>query len=878
MATAQELYLPEDCWESIFKIFFNECGEHNRYLPSLSVLSKQFLSVTGRFQSSLVIFDQTLPFLPSLLQRFINLTSLNLAHITRDRDALLTQISCFTLQVKSLNLSNHASIPANGLQVFSQKITTLTSLICSNIGHIKKSDLYLIAEGFPLLEELDLSLPKDIDFYDDFDINAITLALPKLRKVNLSGNYYINDLSIFYVCRNCEFLEEVVMFNCKNLTDIGIASAIRERPNLMSFSINLSEAMSTSMELMDSLQSLERLSCLDLSFSYISDQLLSSLADKCINLRRLMLRRCTGYSHTGICNLLSMSGFLQHLDLQNAMFLNDYRVAVFSKFLFNLVSINLSHCRRLTESTLFELVENCPSLDEIRMEYTCIGKFGVEKLSSSTDFAHMKMKSLHLAYNPFLNDETIKWFTSICPNLEVLDVSNCSCISEGIVEVLRCCKIMHLNLSSCENVNLHAMNFQVPMLEVLNLSYTRTDDKTLDAISKSCSGLLQLELERCYSITGKGVKQVVEKCTRLKEINLRYCCKVSVGVGLWMGMNGDGVGPVVPSGLIALNDSLRSLKRLSCLELSFSYITNQLLASLADKALNLRRLVLRRCTGYSYTGILYLLSRSRFLQHLDLQNAMFLNDHRVAELSKHLFSLASINLSHCRELTESTLFALVENCPFLDEIRMEDTYIGNPCFHTGCTFSSRTVSAHMEMKSLYLANNTLLNDAIIKLFASICLNLQLLDVNNCSCISDEGIVEVLRSCKIVHLNLSSCPKVNLHRLNFQVPTLEVLKLSMTRIDYRTLYAISKSCSGLQQLNLEECLLVTAKGVKKVIENCTRLKEINLRYCRNTAADVDIWLAMALSRPSLRKIMAPSHFCPRDTKWKPLLDHGCFLSP
>jgi F-box/leucine-rich repeat protein 2/20 len=232
-----------------------------------------------------------------------------------------------------------------------------------------------------------------------------------------------------------------------------------------------------------------------------------------------------------------MSRFLQHLDLQNAMFLNDHRVAELSKYLFSLVSINLSHCRRLTESTLFSLVKNCPFLGEIRMEYTYIGKFGVEKFSSSTDFAHIEMKSLHLAYTPFLNDETIKWFSSICPNLQLLDVSNCTWIStEGIFEVLRCCKIVHLNLSFCRDVNLSGMNFQVPKLEVLNLSFTRIDDKILYAISKSCPGLLQLDLEKCYKITKKGVKQVVKNCTRLKEINLRDCCKVSVGVGLWMGI------------------------------------------------------------------------------------------------------------------------------------------------------------------------------------------------------------------------------------------------------------------------------------------------------------------------------------------------------
>ncbi|PNX77489.1 F-box/LRR protein [Trifolium pratense] len=504
MATREELYLPDDCWESIFKIFLNDCDNNRCFLPSLSVVSKQFLSVTDSCKLSLTISDQTLPLLPRLFQRFTKLTSLDLTGITGDQDALLTQISCFPLQVKSLSVSSNDqwTIPANGLRIFSQKITTLTSLVCSNIFLISKPDLYLVADSFPLLEELELAIK--VDSYDDSEMCGITLALPKLRKVNLSGSYHIYDSSLLHLCKNCEFLEEVVMFHCKNLTAIGIASAIRERPNLRSFSITLSEAMNIGMEMNDSLRSMKRLSCLDLSFSCISDQLLLSLGNKGVYLRRLVLRHCTGYSYTGILYLLSMSCFLQHLDLENATFLNDCRVA---------------------------------KLCEIRMEYTDIGKFGVEKFSSSTDFTHMEMKSLHLANNSFLNDETLKWFASIFPNLQLLDVNKCHCISdEGIVEVLRSCKIVHLNLSSCENVNLHAMNFQVPMLEVLNLSYTRTDDKTLDAISKSCSGLLHLDLEECINVSDMGVKQVIENCTRLKEINLRYCGNMAADVDIWLAM------------------------------------------------------------------------------------------------------------------------------------------------------------------------------------------------------------------------------------------------------------------------------------------------------------------------------------------------------
>jgi len=185
------------------------------------------------------------------------------------------------------------------------------------------------------------------------------------------------------------------------------------------------------------------------------------------------------------------------------------------------------------------------------------------------------------------------------------------------------------------------------------------------------------------------------------------------------------------------------------------------------------------------------------------------------------------------------------------------------------------VNPQMKMKRLHLADNSSLNDKIVKLFASICPNLQLLDLGDCRCIS-KGIIEVLRCCKITQLNLTSCPRVNLDRMRFEVPKLEVLNLSKTKIKDKTLYMISKSCSGLLQLDLEKCYNITEKGAKQVVEKCTRLKEISLRHCANVAVDVDLWMAMVLSRPSLRKIKTPPCFYPSDSKWKPLLNHGCSL--
>jgi hypothetical protein len=112
-------------------------------------------------------------------------------------------------------------------------------------------------------------------------------------------------------------------------------------------------------------------------------------------------------------------------------------------------------------------------------------------------------------------------FASIFPNLQLLDLSSCNDISEGICQLLRkCSKIRHLNLADCSGVKLHGLNFVVPKLEVLNLSDTNVDDETLYVISKSCCGLLQLFHENCQCVTDKGVKHVIEKCTKLRKISV----------------------------------------------------------------------------------------------------------------------------------------------------------------------------------------------------------------------------------------------------------------------------------------------------------------------------------------------------------------------
>jgi F-box/leucine-rich repeat protein 2/20 len=519
-----DFYLPVECWECIIGFLKHE----NRSLKSLSVVCKQFHTITNHLRFSLTICNQTIPFLHLLFRRFTNLTSLNLSRLDcNNLDSLLCEISCFPLKLTSLNLSHNRGIPANGLRAFTKKITTLTSLTCSKMSYINITDIFLISDCFPLLEVLDLSDPYTYKRHQD--VEHLSFTFFKLRKVNLSG--FDNKL-LFRLFKNCKLLEEAIMLNCYGITFDDVASALRERPTLksLSFSNNYGQAVEGGEEsyitsqFITSLVSLKYLTCFDLLSSNISDELLFSIANKGLPLTRLVLQDCAGYSYSGIFYLLSKCRHCQHLDLENAVFLTDKHVVELSLFLGDLVSINLSRCSSLTISAFFALIKSCPSLSDIQMENTNIGKMSPESSISLMDFTpHPQLKNLRLARNPWLTDENIIMFASISPNLQLLDLSDCNRIKEGIVQVLRmCCNIRHLNLLGCSRAKLFEMNFKVPKLEVLNSSHTNVDDETLYVISKSCRGLLRLLLEYCRNVTEKGVEHVVKNCMQLEKHQVRW--------------------------------------------------------------------------------------------------------------------------------------------------------------------------------------------------------------------------------------------------------------------------------------------------------------------------------------------------------------------
>ncbi|CAJ2638872.1 F-box/LRR-repeat protein 20-like [Trifolium pratense] len=262
--------------------------------------------------------------------------------------------------------------------------------------------------------------------------------------------------------------------------------------------------------------------------------MLKALALHSPPLTKLILQDCYNYTYSGISTLLSKCPYLQHLDLQRTKFLNDQLFNQLCAFLADLVSINVSGCGMLTNSSFFALLTNCPLLAEIRMESTDIG---LGPTPSGVDLVvYPQVKSLHLANNSHLHDNHINIFGFMFPNMQHIDLSFCHHVFQHRIPVLfkRCPKITLLKFVGFPHAKLRSINSEASILEVLNLAHSRIDDEGLYQISKSCPRLLQLDLEHCYDVTEKGVKLATENCTCLRDFNLRHCRKVSTDIVSWI--------------------------------------------------------------------------------------------------------------------------------------------------------------------------------------------------------------------------------------------------------------------------------------------------------------------------------------------------------
>ncbi|XP_068653052.1 uncharacterized protein [Aristolochia californica] len=497
--------LPEELWESIFR-----CLDHCHHLEPLSLVCKRFLSISNSIRSSLSLSGDRLQSshaLFSLFRRFSHLKHVQVTGLHPDLDLLLLQLSRSDLTLESLRLCNQNHFPELAMRELGRKMRSLKILVCSNFRLLKDRDLIVIADAFPVLEELDISSSVDLvgrlGNVTDEGIGEFAIKARGLRSINLSGNHLLTNLSVSYLFLHCPLLGEVSIGDCVLIASNAISSAIRSSPCVGLSSINLSSLA-------------------------VHDNTLFSISEANLKLQKLVLADCYGFTFGGISRLVQACESLHHLDLESAYFHRDEMVLALTRYFRNLISVNLSACYRLTITTFVTLVTKCPCLEDIRMEKTSLATGpALQDLTKNP-----RIKTLSLASNRFLCDETLSRIAVACPNLKSIDISHCWRITdEGIRELGEsCCQIRELDINGCREVKILGGTGTVfSKLEILKARESGIGDEWLSIAYINCKSLRRLDLEGCLRVTEMGVKMVVSNSKWLMELSLKNCSNVLLG-------------------------------------------------------------------------------------------------------------------------------------------------------------------------------------------------------------------------------------------------------------------------------------------------------------------------------------------------------------
>ncbi|KAK1275128.1 hypothetical protein QJS04_geneDACA003764 [Acorus gramineus] len=498
--------LPVEIWHSIIQRF-----DVDDFEP-ISLTCKLFLSITDRLRTTLTISNNAVAV--GVLRRCRNVKRINVHPRFRgDLVALVHDISTSGLPIETLDLSNQKLFPSQGVRKVRKTLgKTLKTLICQSIHSLTDEDLVVISEAFPVLEELNISTvgQRHSEGHTNvLGIKALASNLTRLRRINVSGIQAISDASLSALLSNCAYLTEVHVIDCKKISANGITSIIAQRPSLVSLSI-----CTRPLPVFTDARALQRL---HICHSFLSDNDLLSIAKSGLPLREFRVPYCHGFSLTGLGPLLQAHHSLTHLNLKRCDFLTDESMALLAQNLREVTSINLS-CSQLTELTFMCLVNCCPLLVDVHMFNTNLGT------CRDLCFSSMKrspIRSLNVSCNINLNDETLIQISSVCPELQTVDLSESKGVSErGLIQLgLNCSHIRSLDVSDCGKVTgLGNVGFR----ELLTLwaSNSGIGDEGLAMAVQGCGRRLQVVDLKYTKVTEYGVIVMVAGYPRLKEIEV----------------------------------------------------------------------------------------------------------------------------------------------------------------------------------------------------------------------------------------------------------------------------------------------------------------------------------------------------------------------
>ena len=329
---------------------------------------------------------------------------------------------------------------------------------------------------------------------------------------------------------------------------------------------------------------------------------------------------------------------LKSLELNNRRKITDSSLGEVLRLCPHLQELDLSSCKKITTHAVKTVARLCPHLQKLDLSYC-------KKITSDPGLIWTPLrqcphlKELYLTSCENILDNGLAWMAEACPNLETLYVQACEKITDAGMRVVA---------QNC------------PRLQRVYLCRGKFTDSVLRALAQGCPQLQELVIPGCYFVTDNGLRALAQGCKHLRLLDIETSIRITdPGLGLFLGgcqelesLNLGECHEITDNGMLAVALQCPHLQRLRFAE--NNHITDAGVAAVAEACIELQSLDLVRCPHITDLGLTVVAEQCEHLTDLDLSGCEGITIAGVAKLAELRPNLA-VYCEGCKNITDDNV-------------------------------------------------------------------------------------------------------------------------------------------------------------------------------------------------------------------------------